>query len=94
LANTFTLASEYGMSWRVLEHYISLLTFEVGAVLLMPLAYTVVCVPQHISRFLFLTSFEGVRYGITSEALIGACFLPNGLGNLSKFLDYLLYSAF
>ncbi|KIJ63399.1 hypothetical protein HYDPIDRAFT_92741 [Hydnomerulius pinastri MD-312] len=23
----------------------------------------------------------GVRYGITSEALIGACFLPNGLGN-------------
>ncbi|OAX35759.1 MFS general substrate transporter [Rhizopogon vinicolor AM-OR11-026] len=23
----------------------------------------------------------GVRYGITNEALIGACFLPNGLGN-------------
>ncbi|KAF9228956.1 MFS general substrate transporter [Gyrodon lividus] len=23
----------------------------------------------------------GVRYGITSDALIGACFLPNGLGN-------------
>ncbi|KAJ8582381.1 MFS general substrate transporter [Rhizopogon salebrosus TDB-379] len=24
----------------------------------------------------------GVRYGITNEAVIGACFLPNGLGNL------------
>ncbi|KAG2073410.1 MFS general substrate transporter [Suillus decipiens] len=24
----------------------------------------------------------GVRYGITNEAIIGACFLPNGLGNL------------
>ncbi|OJA10107.1 hypothetical protein AZE42_13385, partial [Rhizopogon vesiculosus] len=23
----------------------------------------------------------GVRYGITNEAIIGACFLPNGLGN-------------
>ncbi|KAJ8588635.1 MFS general substrate transporter [Rhizopogon salebrosus TDB-379] len=24
----------------------------------------------------------GVRYGITNEAVIGACFLPNGLGNI------------
>lgn len=26
----------------------------------------------------------GARYGITNEAIIGACFLPNGLGNLGK----------
>ncbi|KAG1862677.1 major facilitator superfamily domain-containing protein [Suillus subluteus] len=25
----------------------------------------------------------GARYGITNEAIIGACFLPNGLGNLT-----------
>ncbi|KAG1819858.1 major facilitator superfamily domain-containing protein, partial [Suillus subaureus] len=25
----------------------------------------------------------GVQYGITNEAIIGACFLPNGLGNLT-----------
>ncbi|KAG2040349.1 major facilitator superfamily domain-containing protein [Suillus americanus] len=25
----------------------------------------------------------GARYGITNEAIIGACFLPNGLGNLA-----------
>ncbi|KIK36302.1 hypothetical protein CY34DRAFT_531693 [Suillus luteus UH-Slu-Lm8-n1] len=25
----------------------------------------------------------GVRYGITNEAIIGACFLPNGLGNFT-----------
>ncbi|KAG2363060.1 major facilitator superfamily domain-containing protein [Suillus spraguei] len=24
----------------------------------------------------------GIRYGITNEAIIGACFLPNGIGNL------------
>jgi MFS family permease len=26
----------------------------------------------------------GIRYGITSEAIIGACFLPNGLGGFSR----------
>ncbi|KAF8840305.1 hypothetical protein BDN67DRAFT_654047 [Paxillus ammoniavirescens] len=54
--------------------------FRVGAVLLIPLACTVVCARQCISRLL---SFEGVRYGIASDALIGACFFQNGLGNLT-----------
>jgi MFS family permease len=26
----------------------------------------------------------GIRYGIANEAIIGACFLPNGLGNFRK----------
>ncbi|KAH7924081.1 MFS general substrate transporter [Leucogyrophana mollusca] len=44
-----------------------------------------------IASFVWLTDFVlwvplpytiGVRYGITNEALIGACFLPSGLGNI------------
>ncbi|KAG1778315.1 major facilitator superfamily domain-containing protein [Suillus placidus] len=38
-----------------------------------------------ISDFVLLVPLAytiGVRYGITNEAIIGACFLPNGLGNL------------
>src|ERR1700761_1910436 len=27
---------------------------------------------------------QGVRYNITNEAIIGACFLPMGIGNISK----------
>ncbi|KAG1802562.1 MFS general substrate transporter [Suillus subaureus] len=37
-----------------------------------------------ISDFVLLVPLAytiGVRYGITNEAIIGACFLPNGLGN-------------
>lgn len=30
-----------------------------------------------------LTDIKGVRYNITNEAIIGACFLPAGLGNIS-----------
>ncbi|KIK37208.1 hypothetical protein CY34DRAFT_810557, partial [Suillus luteus UH-Slu-Lm8-n1] len=46
------------------------------------LAWTLVL----ISDFVLLVPLAytiGARYGITNEAIIGACFLPNGLGNFS-----------
>ncbi|OJA15431.1 hypothetical protein AZE42_10059 [Rhizopogon vesiculosus] len=48
------------------------------------------CAITLASSFVLLTDYAlvvplsytiGVRYGITNEAVIGACFLPNGLGN-------------
>ncbi|KAJ8588628.1 MFS general substrate transporter [Rhizopogon salebrosus TDB-379] len=35
----------------------------------------------------------GVRYGITNEAVIGACFLPNGLGNFSEYVDPCIHGS-
>ncbi|KAG2148786.1 major facilitator superfamily domain-containing protein [Suillus clintonianus] len=48
-------------------------------VLLVPLAYTIVSWQSSSDRILI--AVQGIRYGITNEAIIGACFLPNGLGN-------------
>ncbi|OJA15432.1 hypothetical protein AZE42_10058 [Rhizopogon vesiculosus] len=50
------------------------------------------CAITFASSFVILTDYAllvplsytiGVRYGITNAAVIGACFLPNGLGNFS-----------
>ncbi|KAG2148787.1 major facilitator superfamily domain-containing protein [Suillus clintonianus] len=44
------------------------------------LASTLVLVTDYV-LLVPLAYTIGVRYGITNEAIIGACFLPNGLGN-------------
>ncbi|KAG1749470.1 major facilitator superfamily domain-containing protein [Suillus lakei] len=44
------------------------------------LASTLVLITDYI-LLVPLAYTIGVRYGITNEAIIGACFLPNGLGN-------------
>ena len=57
-------------------------------VLLIPLAYTLVS-PYQVTNSRFksiLTISKGVRYNITNEALIGACFLPSRLGNMGTSL--------
>ena len=53
-------------------------------VLMVPLAYTLV---NNLFIWLFLITptnqiIQGVRYHIPNEALIGACFIPSGLGNI------------
>lgn len=55
------------------------------SVLLIPLAYTIVSFITHSGHSICVRSqfFQGVRYNITNEAWIGACFLPCGLGNIS-----------
>ncbi|KAG2360505.1 major facilitator superfamily domain-containing protein [Suillus spraguei] len=44
------------------------------------LQYSIGASDNHLS-FHILTAVQGLRYGIVNEAIIGACFLPNGLGN-------------
>ncbi len=64
----------------------------VVVVLLMPIAYTIVSfsVPELVFILIFT---QGVRYNITNELIIGACFIPTGLGNLST-LSYILLFTF
>ncbi|KAF9009714.1 major facilitator superfamily domain-containing protein [Cyathus striatus] len=50
-------------------------------VLLMPLAYTIVSARLFFLREIF-NSVLGKNYGIENEALVGACFLPAGFGNM------------
>lgn len=58
------------------------------SVMLVPLAYTIVSL--HYGKFIAAANLrtpdgmKGVRYHITNPALIGACFLPCGLGNISE----------
>ncbi|KAH0830224.1 MFS general substrate transporter [Lanmaoa asiatica] len=51
------------------------------AVLLIPLAYTVVRTQKVLHLCHSLICSKGAKYGIVNEGLIGALFLPNGLGN-------------
>ena len=30
--------------------------------------------------------YQGIRYGIPNEALVGACFIPLGLGSMSMYI--------
>jgi len=51
---------------------------------MIPLPYTIVRCPYFLLHSpLFNILFQGKRYGIENEALIGACFLPLGIGNAS-----------
>ncbi|KAG6825904.1 hypothetical protein H0H92_001912 [Tricholoma furcatifolium] len=51
------------------------------------------------TTFILLTDFAilspmaytiGQRYGISNEAILGACFLPNGLGDIGRLSDIIL----
>lgn len=35
-----------------------------------------------------LIAWKGTRYNIANEALVGACFLPSGLGTICNFLHF------
>lgn len=65
-----------------------MLIFWDVSVLLVPLAYTIVSISTCVTlNDVFTNLFLGVkgkRYGIVNETLIGACFLPCGIGNASK----------
>ena len=53
-------------------------------VLMVPLAYTLVNI-LFICLFLLAVTnriIQGVRYRIPNEALVGACFIPSGIGNI------------
>ena len=53
-------------------------------VLMVPLAYTLVNI-LFICLFLLAVTnriIQGVRYHIPNEALVGACFIPSGIGNI------------
>jgi len=50
----------------------------------MPIAYTIVSGFQQLLDFFSIDDdSKGARYNISNEAIIGACFLPVGLGNMS-----------
>ena len=49
--------------------------------LLIPIAYTIVRTHKALHSCLSLTSSKGAKYGIGSEGMIGALFLPSGFGN-------------
>ena len=51
------------------------------AVLLIPIAYTIVRTQKALRLCLPLTCPKGAKYGIASEGLIGALFLPSGFDN-------------
>ena len=56
----------------------------INLVLLVPLAYTLVS--SFLSIYFLLPSltdyFQGARYNIPNQALIGACFIASGVGNM------------
>ena len=55
-------------------------------VLTVPLAYTLVSI-LFICLFLITAPnrlIQGVRYHIPNEALIGACFIPSGIGSMGS----------
>ena len=66
--------------------------------LLVPLPYTIVstfCIPPTAKENSF---HQGIRYGIPNEILVGACFIPLGLGSMStcilSFLTKSIHSLY
>jgi uncharacterized membrane protein len=46
-----------------------------------------------IAAYILTYPIKGKKYGISNEAMIGACFLPGGLGNMSEFGPLVLSDA-
>jgi len=83
MAGMLTLLTDYGMVFAFSVLQKQLTCYQV---LLVPLAYTIVNFRQYRSSDLALIyNSQGKRYNITNEAIIGACFLPAGLGNIGEF---------
>jgi hypothetical protein len=75
------LLTDYG-EWQLCQIGMGL-EHGIVAVLLIPIASTIVRTLSALVDLFTDRIFKGKRYNITNEALIGACFLPAGLGNLS-----------
>ena len=55
---------------------------------MVPLAYTIVRISGPFRLCITLLINQGAAYGLTNEALIGACFLPQGIGSMSQYRFY------
>ncbi|KIJ33129.1 hypothetical protein M422DRAFT_265000 [Sphaerobolus stellatus SS14] len=80
--------------WRfvILNPFQSLTLLKSPNILLIVLTGTFTLVTEYV-LLIPLSYTVGIRYGLTTPAWIGACFLPAGLGNVSKLADKALING-
>lgn len=73
--------------WGILLTFLLSKDFQLilgSVVLLVPMAFTLVFSQMMQFSCNNYGIIQGPRYGISNPALIGACFLPSGIGNIHK----------